>query len=137
MTDKIGILGQVVDATASRTIANHVAYTVPSGKAAKCQIMWSGKSGADSSGTLAIEVNGVTIAQSVALTTVEFFHSSTAQMFEDNSITAAPSGLSIALTPAMAPQIFYLSAADTVSYTIATTVMNNMQMMVMGTEIDV
>lgn len=133
MADKIGVLGEATTATIGTTTV----YTVPSGKAAKVKIMWLGLAGADSLGDLAFTVNGILVASWLNLVTVEYFHSSTALLIEDNSITAAPTGASVALTVAPAPMEWYLSAGDTVSYTIATTAMNSINVQVVGTEIDV
>jgi len=133
MSDKIGVLGEATTVS----IATTTVYTVPTGKAAKVQLMFLAKSGADSSGTLAINVNGIAVATSVALTTVEFFHSSNALLFNDPSATVTPGGLTAALTVAPAPMIYYLSAGDIVSYTVAVTALNAMNIQVVGTEIDV
>ena len=133
MTDKIGVLGEASTATAG----THTVYTVPSGKAAKVKIMWLGKAGGDSAGDLAFTVNGILVASWLNLVTVEYFHSTTALLIADNSITAAPTGASVALTVAPAPMEWYLSAGDVVSYTIATTAMNSINVQVVGTEIDV
>jgi len=137
MTDKIGVLGELLNVSASLTVANHVVYTVPSGKAAKCQIMFTLKTGGDSSGTFAITVNGAVIMQTIALTTVEYHNSSTALMWEDASSTAEADGITVARTCAPAPMVYYLSAADVISYTVATTALNSISFQVVGTEIDV
>ena len=133
MADIIGVLGQASVATQATTTV----YTVPSGKAAKVKIMWLGKSGSDSNGDLTITVNGIAVATFVNMTTVEFFHSSTVILFNDPSATVAPNGTTVALTVAPAPAEYYLSAADTITYTIGTTDMNSMNMQVVGSEVDV
>jgi hypothetical protein len=133
MADIIGVLGEATVVT----IATTTVYTCPSGKAAKVKIMWAGKAGADSNGDLAFTVNGILVASWLNLVTVEYFHSSTALLIEDGSITAAPTGATVALTVAPAPMEWYLSAGDTVTYTIATTAMNSINVQVVGTEIDV
>ncbi len=133
MADIIGVLGQASVATQATTTV----YTVPAGKAAKVKIMWLGKAGSDSNGDLTITVNGIDVATFINLTTVEFFHSSTALLIEDPSATVAPTGLSVALTVGPAPMEYYLNAADTITYTIGTTDMNSMNMQVVGSEVDV
>ena len=132
MADIIGVLGEASVAT----IATTTVYTVPSGKAAKVKIMWLGLAGADSLGDLTITVNGIAVATLLNMVTVEYFHSSTAILIEDPSSTAAPSGLSVALTVAPAPPEYYLNAADTITYTIGTTAMGSMNMQVVGSEVD-
>ena len=133
MADIIGVLGEATVAT----IATTTVYTVPSGKAAKVKIMWLGQSGADSNGDLTITVNGIAVATFLNMTTVEFFHSSTAILIEDPSLTVAPTGLTVALTVAPAPPEYYLNAADTITYTIGTTAMTSMNIQVVGSEVDV
>ena len=133
MTDKIGVLGE----STTVSIATTTAYTVPAGKAAKCQIMFTLKTGGDSSGTFAITVNGAVIMQTIALTTVEYHNSSTALMWEDASSTAEADGITVARTCAPAPMVYYLSAADVISYTVATTALNSISFQVVGAEIDV
>ena len=137
MTDKIGVLGEVADATASRTVATHVVYTVPSGKAAKCQIMWSGTSHASTgTGDLTITVNGIDVAVVLNITAARYIHSNSTLMVNPET-AAAPTGAAALLTVAPAPFEYYLSAADTVTYTIATLTMQSMKIQVVGTEIDV
>ncbi|KKL84287.1 hypothetical protein LCGC14_1966250 [marine sediment metagenome] len=132
MTDIIGVLGEASVAT----IATTTVYTCPSGKAAKVKIMWSGKAGADSLGDLTITVNGVAIAIVLNMTTVEFLHSNST-LLVNPSTAVAPTGATALLTVAPAPFEYYLNAADTITYTIGTTDMNEMAMQVVGTEIDV
>jgi hypothetical protein len=133
MVDIIGVLGEATTVS----IATTTVYTVPAGKAAKCQIMFNLKSGSDNNGTFAVTVNGAIVMQSAALTTVEYFNTSTALMFEDASSTSNATGLTVARTVAPAPMIYYLSAADTVTYTVATTALSSISIQVVGTEIDV
>lgn len=133
MSDKIGVL----DESTTETIATHTVYTCPTAKAAKCSIMWSGKAGGDSLGTVKFTVNGIDVATSAAMTTVEWFHSSSAILFNDPSLTTPPFGTSVAATVAPSPEVYYLSAGDVISYTIATTAMTSISVQVVGTEIDV
>ena len=59
MADQIGVLGEATTATAGTTTV----YTVPSAKAAKVKIMWSGLShAATGTGDLTITVNGIDVA---------------------------------------------------------------------------
>jgi len=133
MTDIIGVLGEASVITQATTTV----YTCPAGKAAKVKIMWSGKAGADSLGSVTITVNGIVVAELLTLTTVEFFFSNSTLLFHDPSITVRPDGVTALKTVAPAPFEYYLNAADTITYTIGTTDMNEMNMQVVGTEIDV
>ena len=132
MADIIGVLGEAAVAT----IATTTVYTVPSGKAAKVNIMWSGQAGADSLGDLDITVNGIIVARILNMTTVNFLHSNSTLLVNPET-AAAPTGATALLTVAPAPFNYYLNAADTITYTIATTAMTAMQMQVVGTEVDV
>ena len=133
MADKIGVLGS----STATAVATTVVYTVPSAKAAKVQIMWSAESHAtNSTGDLTITVNGVAVATSLNLTAARFYHSSNTLMVSAVE-TAAPTGESAILTVAPAPFIYYLSAADTVTYTVGTDELVSMDFPVVGVEIDV
>lgn len=132
MADKIGVLGEATTVS----IATTTVYTVPAAKAAKCQIMWSCTIGSDSSGDLTITVNGVAIAVIINMTANNFVHSNTTLMVNPET-AAAPTGATALLTVAPAPMIYYLSAADTVTYTVATTAVAAINIQVVGTEIDV
>ena len=133
MTDKIGVLGEATTATAATTTV----YTVPAGKAAKCQIMWDGAShGSTATGDLTITVNGIDVAVVLNMTAARFLHSNSTLLVNPET-AAAPTGATELLTVAPAPFIYYLSAGDTVTYTIGTLTMVSMNMQVIGTEIDV
>ena len=132
MADIIGVLGQAAVAT----IATTVVYTVPSGKAAKVNIMWRGQAGADSLGDLDIRVNGIVVARVLNMTTVEFLHSNST-LLVNPSTAVAPTGATALLTVAPCPFNYYLNAADIIEYIITTTAMTSMQMQVVGSEVDV
>jgi hypothetical protein len=133
MSDQIGVLGSATTATTGTTTA----YTVPSGKAAKVKLMWAGEAhAANSTGDLTITVNGLAVATILNMTAANFIFSSTVQLNEGVQAAAAD-GITPANTVAPAPAEYYLSAADTVTYTIATDDMVSMNMQVVGTEIDV
>tara|TARA_R110000765_G_scaffold359581_1_gene449907 strand:+ start:151 stop:558 length:408 start_codon:yes stop_codon:yes gene_type:complete len=135
MSDKIGVLGSAVVATAATTTV----YTVPSGKAAKCQIMWHGESHASTStGDLTITVNGIPVATVLNITAAnEVFSNSTLMVSAEAATATGATGATALLTVAPAPFVYYLSAADTITYTIGTLTMVSMNMQVVGTEIDV
>ena len=133
MADQIGVLGEATTATAATTTV----YTVPSGKAAKVKIMWAGLSHASTgTGDLTITVNGINGAVVLYITAARYVHSNSTLLVNPET-AAAPTGATALLTVAPAPMEYYLSAADTVTYTIATLTMQAMNMQVVGTEIDV
>lgn len=133
MSDKIGVLGEATVATAATTTV----YTVPSGKAARCKIMWAGASHASTAtGDLTITVNGINVAVILNMTAARFLHSNSTLLVNPET-AAAPTGATALLTVAPAPFEYYLSAGDTVTYTIGTLTMVAMNMQVVGTEIDV
>ena len=133
MADQIGVLGEATTATDATTTG----YTVPSGKAAKVKIMWAGLSHASTgTGDLTITVNGINVAVVLNITAARYVHSNSTLMVNPET-AAAPTGATALLTVAPAPMEYYLSAADTVTYTIATLTIQAMNMQVVGTEIDV
>jgi|TARA_R110000751_G_scaffold16789_2_gene52765 hypothetical protein len=133
MSDKIGVLGEATVATAATTTV----YTVPSGKAARCKIMWAGASHASTAtGDLTITVNGINVAVIIDMTAARFLHSNSTLLVNPET-AAAPTGATALLTVSPAPFEYFLSAGDTVTYTIGTLTMAAMNMQVVGTEIDV
>ena len=133
MSDIIGVLGEA----STITIGTTTVYTVPSAKAAKCKIMWSGASHASTAtGDLTITVNGIDIAVVLNMTAARFLHSNSTLLVNPET-AAAPTGATALLTVAPAPFEYYLSAGDTITYTIGTLDMVAMKMQVAGTEIDV
>ena len=133
MADKIGVLGEATTATA----ATPTVYTVPSAKAAKVKIMWSGRSDASNAdGDLTITVNGIAVAIVLNMTADRYLHSNSTLMVNPET-AAAPTGATALLTVAPAPFEYYLSAGDTVTYTVATRTMQALNVQVVGTEIDV
>jgi hypothetical protein len=133
MADKIGVLGEATTASAATTTV----YTVPSAKAAKVKIMWSGRSDASNAdGDLTITVNGIAVAIVLNMTADRYLHSNSTLMVNPET-AAAPTGATALLTVAPAPFEYYLSAGDTVTYTVATRTMQALNVQVVGTEIDV
>jgi hypothetical protein len=98
--------------------------------------MWSGTAGADSLGDLTITVNGVAVAVVLNMTTAYYVHSNSTLLVNPET-AAQPTGATALLTVAPAPFEYYLSAGDTVTYTIATTAMAAINVQFVGTEIDV
>ena len=133
MADKIGVLGEATTATAATTTV----YTVPSGKAAKVKIMWSGRSDASNAdGDLTITVNAIAVAIVLNMPADRYLHSNSTLMVNPET-AAAPTGATALLTVAPAPFEYYLSAGDVVSYTVGTRTMQAINVQVVGTEIDV
>jgi|TARA_R110000822_G_scaffold99579_1_gene224547 hypothetical protein len=133
MSDRIGVLGEATVATAATTTV----YTVPSGKAARVKIMWAGASHASTAtGDLTITVNGINVAVILNMTAARFLHSNSTLLVNPET-AAAPTGATALLTVSPAPFEYYLSAGDTVTYTVGTLTMVAMNMQVVGTEIDV
>jgi hypothetical protein len=134
MTDKIGVLGEATTTSVGTTTV----YTVPASKASKIRIMWAGEAHASTStGDLTITVNGIVVAERLNFPTGEEFWSNSTTLIHDPSVSVPPDGSTAALTCSPAPQEYYLSAGDTVTYTITTLAMVAMNMQVVGTEIDV
>lgn len=132
MTDKIGVLGEATTAT----VATTTVYTVPSGKAAKVKLMYIFQADAGGTTTFSIAVNGITVASKGATTASHYMWSSSVALLPTSS-AALPTGLSTTNTCAPGPETYYLSAGDTVTYTIGTATALTMNMQVVGTEIDV
>ena len=99
--------------------------------------MWSGRSDASNAdGDLTITVNGIAVAIVINMTADRYVHSNSTLMVNPET-AAAPTGATSLLTVAPAPFEYYLSAADTVTYTVATRTMQALNVQVVGTEIDV
>lgn len=132
MADKIGVLGEATTATAATTTA----YTVPSGKAAKCQIMYMIQGNADATTDLSVAVNGITVMSHSNITGSNYLFSSP-NALKEGPLAALPTGVDGDTTCAPAPGIYYLSAADTVTYTVGGSTAISCNVQVVGVEIDV
>ena len=130
MSDKIGILGQVTTATPGTTTA----YTVPSGKAALIRLEYSGISGVNS--TLSVAVNGLTTFTTAALTSGNICYSTAALMINTGAATVID-GTAQSKVVAPGPAEYYISAGQTVTYTLATAAFSSLTFRVVGTEVDV
>jgi len=134
MTDKIGVLGEAT----TTTVATTTVYTVPSGKAAKCQIMTKITAhAANSTGDFLVTVNGAVTFSHLNLPATEIMWSNSVTALHDPSTAVDPDGTTAALTLAPGPAVYYLSAGDTVTYTIGTDALVACNVQVVGTEIDV
>ena len=114
MADKIGVLGEATTTTAATTTV----YTVPSSKAAKGRLFYEIQGAGDGTTDLTITVNGIDVMVHANITASNFLFSS------PNAIKEGPLA-------------YFLSAADTVTYTIAGTTALAMNMQFVGAEIDV
>ena len=134
MADIIGVLGEATTTTVGTTTV----YTCPSGKAAKFKIMWSGKAHAsNSSGDLTITVNAMKVGDRLNMPATEQFWSTSTLLIHDPSVSVHPDGSTALLTASPAPFEYYCSAGDTVTYTIGTDAMVEMNMQVVGSEVDI
>tara|TARA_Y100000310_G_C20272569_1_gene618721 strand:+ start:211 stop:615 length:405 start_codon:yes stop_codon:yes gene_type:complete len=134
MTDSIGVLGEATNLT----VATHTVYTCPTAKAAKVklQVQFEGHA-ANSTGDITLTVNGVVVAERLNIPATEIMWSNSTTLIHDPSTSVKPDGSTAVLTCSPAPQEFYLSAGDIVSYTVGTDALVAMNMQVVGTEIDV
>ena len=130
MSNRIGVLGEA----STLTVGTTTVYTVPTSKAAKVKLMYKGLLA--NTGTISITVNGIVIIAPTAATGADHVFSSSVDMYE-NTTTTAPSGAATNTTVAPAPQEYYLSAGDVVSYTLGVVATTAMSFQVVGTEIDV
>ena len=133
MADKIGVLGEASTASAATTTV----YTVPSGKAAKCHIIYLIQgSTSDATTDFKILVNGITVMDHSNITQSNYLFSSPNAM-KEGPLSILPTGVDGDTTCAPAPPIYYLSAADTVTYTIGGSTGGSCLVQVVGVEIDV
>ena len=134
MADIIGVLGEASVATAATTVV----YTVPSGKAARVQIMVKLEAHASTStGDFLVTVNGMVAFSLVNMVATEIMWSNSITALHDPSAALEPTGTTPTLTLAPGPAIYFLNAGDTITYTVATLTFVNVQVQVVGTEIDV
>ena len=131
MSDKIGVLGEATTLTAGTITV----YTCPSGKAAKGRLMFSIQGAADATSDFRISVNGITIFDTLNIPASNYAFSSNSALLLVQA--GLPTGLSAVQTVGPYPLDFYLSAADTVTYTVAGTTLLAGNVQFVGTEVDV
>ncbi len=131
MTDTVGVLGESTVAT----VGAQNAYTVPSGKGARCRLMYRGEAGTSS--TLKITVNGIDVMLTPAMTAGHNQYSSAALLYNNATAAAAVDGSTEAKTCMPYERDYWLSAGDRIDYTIGTANYASFKMMVVGTEVDV
>jgi hypothetical protein len=132
MADKIGVLGEATTTTAATTTV----YTVPSSKAAKGRLFYEIQGAGDGTTDLTITVNGIDVMVHANITASNFLFSSP-NAIKEGPLAAQSTGVDGDTTAAPAPVEYFLSAADTVTYTIAGTTALAMNMQFVGAEIDV
>ena len=132
MTDKIGVLGSATVATAATTVV----YTVPSAKAAKVKIMYEIQGAADATTDFTLTVNGLVVMTHANITGSNYLYSSPAAL-KEGPLAGQADGVADATTLAPAPAEYYLTAANTISYTIAGTTALSCNVQIVGTEVDV
>lgn len=131
MSDGIGILGQ----STITTVGTNSVYICPAGKAAKVRIQMLMQAAANTD--LGILVNGVEVARTGALTVNDYVWTPKATGILLNAQSAAkPDGLTAAKTVQPADPIYYLSAGDSIQYSITTLAPLSMNIQVVGIEID-
>ncbi len=131
MSDKIGVLGEATTLTAGTTTV----YTVPSGKAARGRIMFAGQGAADGTTDFKITVNGIVVFDTANIGASNYIWSSSAALYLASA--ALPTGATAAQVASPYALDFYLSAADTVTYTIGGTTALAMNVQFVGAEVDV
>jgi|TARA_Y100000310_G_C20629822_1_gene788006 hypothetical protein len=132
MTDSIGVLGSATTATAATTTV----YTVPSAKASKVQVMYEIQGAGDGTTDFTITVNGIVVMTHSNITASNYLYSSP-NALKEGPLAAQATGVDGDTTIAPAPSVYYLSAADTVTYTIGGTTAGSCNVQVVGVEIDV
>jgi hypothetical protein len=131
MADKIGVLGSQT----TTVVATATAYTCPANKAAKVRIMSRFKG--DTNSQVAFIVNGVEVARNPAMTQNHYNHTVKGAGLLGGNVSAEPDGSTAAKTVAPSDQIYYLSAGQTIQYTVVTAALLAMNTQVVGVEIDV
>lgn len=128
MADRIGVL----DAASGVTVATHTAYTVPAGCSAKVRFMYRGVAGSNS--TLSVLINGMAVFLTAALTSGNVSYSSVSKAHTSDA-AASIVGSADGTTIAPFQRDYFLSAGDTVQYTIGTAAFSSMDFQVVGTEV--
>ena len=132
MADIIGVLGSASVATAATTTA----YTVPTSKAAKGRLFYQVQGAADGTTDFSITVNGILVMDHVNITASNYLFSSP-NALKEGPLAALPTGADGDTTNTPAPSEYFLSAADTVTYTVGGTTALSVNVQFVGTEIDV
>jgi hypothetical protein len=130
MTDNMGVLGSA----STLTVGTTTVYTCPVGKAAKVKFFGLFQSGVNTD--MGILVNGIEVARSGAMTNLHYWFSNGGAGLMRAAATTKPTGASAAETIQPAAPIYFLSAGQTIQYTIATAAALAASAQVVGVEID-
>lgn len=131
MSDKIGVLGEATTATAGTTTV----YTVGSAKGAKGKLFYQIQGAADGTTDILITVNSIVVFNLANIAASNYAFSTPNALYDTSA--ALPTGVDGDTTGGPAPTEYYLSAADTVTYTIAGTTALAMNIQFVGVEVDV
>jgi hypothetical protein len=129
MADTLGILGQITNTA----VGTWTAYQVPAAKGARVNFMYYGVAGVNS--TFSINVNGIPIFTSAALTSGNALFSTTALMFNTGAVASLTGG-SAATTVGVGPNQYLLGPASLVTITIGTAALTSLTFQVHGVEVD-
>jgi len=130
MSDNFGVLGEV----SGTTVSTHTAYTCPANKAAKVRLMGIWQAAANSD--VGVLVNGVEVARTGAMTATHYVFTNGGAGLLSTPGASKPDGTTAGKTVQPADPIYYLSAGDTIQYTVTTTALTAGNLQVVGTEID-
>ena len=108
----------------------------PSGKAAKGRLFYQFQGAANGTTDITITVNGIVVMEHANITASNYMFSSP-NALKEGPLAALPTGADGDTTNAPAPSEYFLSAADTVTYTIADTTALSANVQFVGSEIDV
>lgn len=134
MSDNMGVLATLTTTTLGTTTA----YTCPAGKAAKVRLQILIQSGAAGTTDFGILVNGCEVARTGVIAANNYLWTPASPGVLLNAASAAkPSGLAFAATTMRpADSIFYLSAGQTIQYSLFTQSPASINFQVVGIEID-
>jgi hypothetical protein len=130
MADNFGVLGS----SSATVIGTATVYTCPANKAAKVKIMGLWQGGANS--VVTVLVNNMTVATSGAITAANYVYTNGGAGLLTAPGATLPTGQSAAATVQPAAPIYYLSAGNTIQYTVATLGLQAANCQVVGIEVD-
>lgn len=129
MADNLGVLGSA----SAITIGTTTVYTCPVGKAARVKIytIFQGALNSD----VGLLVHGSEVARTGAMTASHYCYSNGGAGVWSGDVAAKPDGKTAATTAQPSAPIYWLSAGQTIQYTIATANLLSMGMDVVGVEV--
>ena len=133
MSDQIGVLGESTVAA----LGTVTAYTCPTGKGAKCRLMFLAQGNAAGGSIIDVFVNNLLVARIAAMTASYYVFSAKGAGLRVAEQADQPLGTTAALTVAPADMIYYLSAGDTIKYTVSGAALIAMNFQVVGVAVDV